>query len=153
MNEIQMKNLILQESISFPNIDLKNVKGVLVDLDDTLYFYKSAHERAFRVMYDAVIAPICRISFQQFLKQIDSILTCFYEEIGSAVFTHNRMIIFQRFAEKNKIKKPYILAERMKRIYFDSFMKTLKTQGPALQAKEFLKRCKKEKEYENVFFF
>ncbi|MBP5534727.1 MAG: HAD family hydrolase [Alphaproteobacteria bacterium] len=140
-----MKNLILQDSISFPDINLDGVKGVLIDLDDTLYFYKQAHEKAFRSMYDKVITSLCKISFQQFVKQIEDIWQDFYKDFGATVFTHNRMVTFQRFAEKNNIKKPYIVAERMQRIYFDSFMKTLKTQGPALQAKEFLKKCKEQK--------
>ena len=144
MNEIQMKNLILQDSISFPDVDLKNVKAVLIDLDDTLYSYKPAHDSAIQVIHD-IFLPFRKMSLQNFKKQIDDVWAAIYEEMGSVPIAHNRMIVFQRLAEKNKIERPYLLAERLYHAYFNAFFKALRQQGPALQAKNFLKKCKKQK--------
>ena len=144
-NEIQMKNLILQDSISFPDINLDGVKGVLIDLDDTLYFYLPPHKKAMRVLYEDVVKHFCKISLQEFVEQIEDIWTNFCKETDFSILIHNRMVTFQRFAERNKIDKPYALAARMKRVYFNAFMRAAEEQGPALQAKKFLERCKKQK--------
>ena len=144
MNEIQMKNLILQDSISFPDIDLKGVKAVLIDLDDTLYFYQPPHKKALHVLHEK-ISPICKMSYAEFEKQIDDIWNDFCQEVDFSILIHNRMATFQRFAEKNKVARPFVLAARMKRIYFNAFMKAARLQGPALQAKKFLDKCKKQK--------
>ena len=139
-----MKNLILQDSISFPDIDLKNVKAVLIDLDDTLYFYLPPHKKALHVIHK-LFSSFRKMSFEEFEKQIEDTLDAYCKEMNFSSFVHNRMIVFQRLAEKNKISRPYVLAARMQRIYFNAFMKAVKEQGPALQAKKFLEKCKKQK--------
>lgn len=145
MNEIQMKNLILQDSISFPDIDLKGVKAVLIDLDDTLYFYQPPHKKAMQVLYEDVVKHFCKISLQKFVDQIEDIWNDFCKETDFSILIHNRMVTFQRFAERNKIARPFVFAARMKRVYFNAFMQAARLQGPALQAKKFLDKCKKQK--------
>ena len=124
MNEIQMKNLILKDSISFPDVDLKNVKAVLIDLDDTLYSYKTAHDFAIQVIHNMFLS-FHKVSLQNFKKQIDDVWAAIYEEMGSVPIAHNRMIVFQRLAEKNKIERPYLLAERLYHAYFNAFFRAL----------------------------
>ena len=50
----------------FPNPDKLNCRGVLLDLDDTLYDYEAAHAAALSAAYD--ICPIS-LSYEAFASQ------------------------------------------------------------------------------------
>ncbi len=141
-----MKNDILTfgSSILFPKVSLKGVKGVLIDLDDTLYHALPAHQCAMQAVY-GLFAPFCAMNFEQFNDELGSVWDLIFDEMGNVPMAHHRMTVFQRFAEKYKIEKPYSIATRANMVYFNNVLAVLKKQGPDEKALKFLKRCYKKK--------
>lgn len=140
-----MKNDILKTatSISFPDVDLENVKGVLIDLDNTLYLYTPPHEKAMYATWRFFnrFYPMSKEEFEtDFAKVWDDI----FEQMGNVPSAHHRMTIFQRFAEEKGLDKPYQIATKANELYFKTVFKYMKKYGPDKKAVAFLKECKKK---------
>ena len=140
-----MKNDILKTatSISFPDVDLENVKGVLIDLDNTLYLYTPPHEKAMYATWRFFnrFYPMSKEEFEtDFAKVWDDI----FEQMGNVPSAHHRMTIFQRFAEEKGLDKPYQRATKANELYFKTVFKYMKKYGPDKKAVAFLKECKKK---------
>ena len=139
-----MKNDIIKHasSISFPEVDLENVKGVLIDLDNTLYLYTPPHEKAMQVVWRYLnrFYPMTKEKFEtDFEKVWDDI----FEQMGNVPSAHHRMTIFQRFLEGKGIEKPYQIASKANDLYFKTVFKYMRKYGPDKKAVSFLKECKK----------
>ena len=141
-----MKNDILKpaSSISFPNVDLENVKGVLIDLDNTLYLYTPPHEKAMNVVW-RYLNRFFSMTKEEFELDFAKVWDGIFEQMGNVPSAHHRMTIFQRFAEEKGIKKPYQVATKANELYFKTVFKYMRKIGPDKKAVEFLKECKKRK--------
>ena len=97
--------------IIFPKIELENVKGVLIDIDNTLYPYGPAHEKALKECYYAFVKKIKEgVSFDSFhnlyrAKRIE-VTKRLYPQ-GSC---RSRLFAFQSFFEELGDKNAFINA-------------------------------------------
>lgn len=141
-----MKNDFLgpATSILFPKIDLTAVKGVLIDLDNTLYCFYPAHEVAMKAVFD-LFRPFWPASFEAFYSQVQTVWSTIFDEMGNVPLAHHRMLLFQRLAEELFIPHPFDIATRANNLYFNTVYKLLKKQGPDKQALAFLKECRRRK--------
>lgn len=127
--------------IHFPQIDLTHVKGVLIDLDNTLYCFSSANAYALRKVH----AFLCKkrpMSYAAFEKEYEAGWKRLFGSLGSVPSAHSRFILFQSVLEKNAILKPYLLACKLEEIYFKNLYKKAKADPQALL---FLKECRQQK--------
>lgn len=140
-----MKNDILKptKAISFPKINLDGVKGVLIDLDNTLYHYRPPHEKAMQAVH-RFLCKIYPMPKDVFEKDFERVWDKIYEELGNIPIAHNRALIFQRFAEEKGIRKPYEFGLKADTIYFKKVFTWMRRLGPDKNAVSFLKECKKK---------
>lgn len=138
-----MKNDILSYSvgISFPNIDLENVKGVLIDLDNTLYHFFPAHQSAMEKVC-TYFNQFVSVSKDDFEKAYKAAWQAGFDRLGAMPLPHNRLIIFQAMAEKWGIAYPFLVADKAYHLYFDTVFSSIR---PNKEAKDFLRQCKKKK--------
>ncbi len=127
--------------LTFPKIDLKGVKGVLIDLDNTLYPFADAHEKALHKVYLYFYKerPMTEDEFMEFYKRF---WTEAFERLGEVPSSHHRMMLFQHIAEFLNIKYPFLIGEKAHNIYFRTVYRSIKPDKKALA---FLRKCKRHK--------
>lgn len=97
------------------------IKGVLIDIDNTIYSYKMAHEPAIIAVTD----------FMKNYVNEDDFITCYnrarnfvHENLKNTASSHNRLLYFQKTLE-NLGLKDYILAKKMYDIYWSTFLENM----------------------------
>ena len=127
------------KQINFPKIDLTHVKGVLVDLDNTLYCFSSANKYALQKVY-LFLRKKMPISREDFEKEYEEAWKKRFDLLGAVPSAHSRFTLFQLFLEKKNFPKAYLLAHQLEEIYFKNLYKKAKPDKNALL---FLKECRK----------
>ena len=129
------------KKIIFPQIDMENVKGVLIDLDDTLYSFEDANLFALQQVY-AQIQSVLRLSFDDFYGLYKHHWAYLFNELGTVPSAHCRHTMFQRLMESQHIEKPYLWAQKMEKTYFKNLLKGIR---PDPRAVDFLKACRRRR--------
>ena len=129
------------KKIIFPQIPLENVKGVLIDLDDTLYSFEDANLFALQKVYTQ-IKSVLRLSFDDFYSLYKKHWTHLFGELGTVPSAHCRHTMFQRLMEEEQIEKPYLWAQKLENTYFKNLLKGIK---PDPRAVDFLKACRRRR--------
>jgi len=123
--------------IIFPNIDLKDVKAILIDLDNTLYQYEPCHQHALLNCFKNFSE--FKISFQDFAelykKHRDQVTKLLLPQ-GAC---RSRFFAFLHLFEELKSSQSYVKALHLDKIYWDSFISVMK---PDDNARNFLDTCK-----------
>jgi putative hydrolase of the HAD superfamily len=121
--------------VSFSHIPLDGVKGILIDLDDTLYAYEPCHKQA--------LASCCQHFIQQKgSPQVDS--ANFYDTYNNSRqhvlnrltpqgCCRSRLLAFQYMFEQWGMSQAYIHALTYDQLYWSSFMKAMKIDPQALE--------------------
>ena len=129
------------KKIYFPDIDLKNVKGVLIDLDDTLYPFDRPEEKALKATYRKW-KKVWGVSFETFLAEYHSQWDVAFHRLGRVPSAHHRFMIFLHLLEKRKIPHAYLVASEMHNVFFKTVFRYIR---PDKRAVRFLKRCRRQK--------
>jgi len=126
--------------IVFPEIDLLGVKGVLIDIDDTLYSYDHCHQTALESCCMAWVSDPSRpvssdpLDFSaQYRASRDRVTKDLYPQ-GAC---RSRLLAFMGLFERLAVPSPFVLASRYDRLYWDTFLNSMVIAPHAL---EFLKR-------------
>ncbi len=119
--------------------NLKNIKGVLLDLDNTLYGYDVCHDAGIRSSY-AFVRRALNISFEEFEKRYDASRREVKKRIAGRAASHSRLIYFQSFFENYFGITKVELTLKAERAYWNGFFKKMKLYPGA---KDFLIRCRK----------
>ncbi|NCB49469.1 MAG: HAD family hydrolase [Alphaproteobacteria bacterium] len=124
------------KEITYPFINLANVKGVLIDLDNTIYDFETPHQKAILASYHFFKKII---SFEEFKEKYSFIL---HENIkGGLPCQHSRYHIFRQIAEEKNLPYPWLMAEKVNLAFWNVFIKNMKVDKNALA---FLKETKKK---------
>ena len=117
-----------------------NKKVVLFDLDNTLYKYAPAHEKALKKVYQCIKKEI-KISLKEFLRLYKISKKEIHRGLAGTASSHNRVLYFQRLIEKthNTIEPDVIL--NLYDLYWNTFLNTMKLGKGVLKT---LKRMKLE---------
>lgn len=125
--------------IIFPDVDLQNVKGLLIDLDDTIYSYENAHELAMikcHELFQKQIDKGCSLEkFSQDYRQYRNIIT---KQLLPLASCRSRLLAFQIWFENLGVTLPYSKALEFDSFYWDSLLKETKINPKALQ---LLQKC------------
>jgi len=117
------------------------MKAVLFDLDDTLYDYVPAHEKALEAVAIKSFS-IISTSKEEFLELYSSARKHFMEELSSLPAYHSRTLYFQRIIEK-KLGKPS--AEKSIELYEEYWSVFLANIKPRVGLIELLSYLKEKK--------
>ena len=129
------------KKIYFPDIDLKKVKGVLIDLDDTLYPFDAPEAAALKATYRKR-KKLLGVSFEDFLNEYHTEWDRRFDLLGRVPSAHHRFMIFLHMLEKRKVSHAYALAADMHNAFFKTVCDHMKPDKKALC---FLKECHRRK--------
>jgi putative hydrolase of the HAD superfamily len=122
----------------FKEISLEGVKGVLLDLDNSLYQYDPCHEHALESCYENFVAAMPEMSRERFLD----IYTRSRKRVNSDLMTqgasHSRLLYFQKFFEEVYGRTSFELTLEYENIYWSSFFEKMALEA---DAKAFLDKC------------
>jgi putative hydrolase of the HAD superfamily len=125
--------------VDFKRINNKRVRGILLDLDNTLYEYEVCHLYALKKCHKN-LKKIENISFKQFKEDYDSAKKEVKKNISGQAASHSRFLYFQKFFE-NKFKKTNVdLTIKFEDLYWSNFFKRMKLFEGVL---DFLRKCRK----------
>ncbi|MEN9552349.1 MAG: hypothetical protein RI935_726 [Candidatus Parcubacteria bacterium] len=135
-----MHLLLSNEKKSFEDIELKNIKGILIDFDNTLYEYALCHNQALDAVYRKV-NKLKPLSFEEFLKHYSHAQKKVKENLGGTAASHSRILYFQNILEvifgRTMIQEALTLED----LYWDVFSEVI------IYHKEVIDFLKKAKNY------
>ncbi|MDB2611685.1 HAD family hydrolase [Gammaproteobacteria bacterium] len=124
-------------------IDWQNTKGVLIDIDDTLYSYKKAHKIAIKKCYQKLPQKIkASFSQQKFISSYTNYRNNFTVKMKYSGTCRSRLFAFQDFFENEKLNSPYKFALSFEDIYWKELINSIKAYK---NVDTFFKACKKHK--------
>jgi putative hydrolase of the HAD superfamily len=125
----------------YQHISLSNIKGILLDLDNTLYTFAPCHESGYKACKD-----FARKELKLDAKTFDAFWKSGRDKVhldleGQAA-SHSRLLYLQKFVEKAFGKTNPELSLEMEEIYWTAYLKKM-TLKPGMEV--FLKSVKAEK--------
>ena len=124
----------------FPEIKLKGFKGVLLDIDNTIYHYKSCHKHALNLLIEEMSKMLTlsketiKIEFLNSRKIVNKRL---YDTASS----HSRFLYIQLTLEKILGFSDFHNTLKMEKLYWDIFLEKMELN---VAAKKFIFECKKK---------
>lgn len=134
-----MRNKISMKSF-WKKINLRGVKHIFLDLDNTLYRYDVCHEHALLGCYNIFHKKHSEFSFADFedlYKRSQNKVKKYLHRQGAG---HSRLLYFQKMFEELYGKTSIVETIRYENFYWRNFFKKMKL-SPGV--KNFLVRCKK----------
>lgn len=125
----------------FENISLTNVKGVLIDIDNTLYSYDKPHHEALAASYKQTLNYDVDLSQVDFNKLYRKYRTEVTERLSPQGACRSRLFAFMQIFEELKIRESYVKAYHLEKIYWDTFINNMLINKAA---NNFLTHCKEK---------
>jgi putative hydrolase of the HAD superfamily len=122
-------------NIIFPDIDLNGVKGVLIDLDNTIYDYKIYNKKALKYCYDL---NYFEGSFEEFVELFLKHRKIIVARLFPLSSCRSRALTFQSMMEELGQENPFEKALELSECYWDNFIDMMEIDKKAL---EFLEKC------------
>lgn len=122
----------------FESIDLRNKKGVLIDLDNTLYPYDINHKRALASCRSLAKAKY-EIAVDLFDEGYRRGRKTVHVQLEHRASSHSRLLYFQKASEFLFKETQIDFALEMEQLYWETFLSGMEW-FPA--AKEFLSECR-----------
>jgi HAD superfamily hydrolase (TIGR01662 family) len=135
------KRVILPKK-GFPNLSaLKSAKGVLLDLDNTLYAYAPCHAYALRKCHALYAAKVGRIGFKTFSRLYLEARSSVKKNNRGTAGSRSRHLYFQSMLELELGHTSVALSLELGDMYWKSFLKKMKLRP---WVKGFLKSAKEQ---------
>lgn len=128
------------ESLVFPKISLNKIKGVLIDIDNTLYSYDFAHQAALKITYGTLIKEkvLLDTSFAEFCEKYRKKRNEVTKRLKAQGACRSRLFAFQALFEEMQIPQAFNRALSYENLYWETLIKNAKLNSGAHQ---FLKKC------------
>jgi len=97
-------------------------KGILLDIDNTLYAYDQCHEISIRRVFQYLKENIQVENIENIYTEAKRIV---HIELAETASSHNRLLYFQKMCEILKLN-PFAYALELYNIYWDSFLGSMK---------------------------
>lgn len=129
-------------SVYFPKIELdKTVKGILLDIDNTIYAYDECHRIAMLAVKNKIneIKKITDKEFSQVYKMARKRVNI---DLNTQGASHSRILYFQKLLEKILGKTDFKLTLELEEVYWNTFLDEMKLLDNVY---EFLEECQKNR--------
>ncbi|MGL4525175.1 MAG: HAD family hydrolase [Spirochaetia bacterium] len=115
-------------SYIFPVINLDEVQGILIDIDDTLYSYAPCHESAMRICYEKFQASeaFADLTFGQFGHAFLQGRAQVLERLSPQGTCRSRLLFFQDFFEDHGVASAHKHALIFEDLYWDTFISQMR---------------------------
>jgi len=123
--------------VHFPDINLDRVKGVLIDLDDTLYRYAPCHAYALKCCYEEFEWDM---PLETFIETYRTYRNDVIARLSPQGACRSRLFAFQHFLEERKVSQAYLKAKHLDELYWSKFLHKMVIDP---QAQAFLEECVK----------
>ncbi|MGL4524474.1 MAG: HAD family hydrolase [Spirochaetia bacterium] len=124
----------------FPDVDIDNVGGIMIDIDDTLYEYEVCHKRAINACYQLFKKQFgLPISLENFIHSYRNKRKEVTNRLLGQGCCRSRGLAFQSLFEELGISCAYKYALQQENLYWDIFIKKMKVNP---KAKALLKLAK-----------
>jgi putative hydrolase of the HAD superfamily len=122
-------------AIDFKDIAITGLRGILIDLDNTLYSYDRAHELGLRQTF-----AVSRwdMSYEEFAQRYRSARDKVITRLKPQGACRSRLFAFQDMCEAVKEARPYNRAFELDDIYWRGLIDAMTPDPSAI---DFLKRC------------
>lgn len=117
--------------------EIAKYKCVLIDLDDTLYDYKSAHEIAISEVFQK---QIIFKDFKEFKKNYRENRDLTTRELSPLATCRSRYLAFLKMAEEKSLSSPFVIADKLDTLYWSFLIQNIKPFPDALDFLKFLKQ-------------
>lgn len=100
----------------------KTYNGLLVDIDDTLYSYENAHQKALSTTFEhwsKITQKLSKPEFEKIYREHRDRITKYHNGNGTS---RSRHLAFQAIAEKFNVDKAYFHAHCLEKTYWDSLI-------------------------------
>ncbi|MDO8634253.1 MAG: HAD family hydrolase [archaeon] len=118
---------------------VNKIKGVLIDLDDTLYEYEPCNEYAVKVTleflsgYSKLGVEKCRKMFLESRREVK-------KNLPNNASSHSRLLYFKRLVEKIYGKTNPAMVLKLEKTFWNAYFKKMRLRKTG---KKFLEECKK----------
>lgn len=120
------------------NFDFTKVRGILLDLDNTVYEYKPCHTMALKALYDAY-HKINPVSYDVFLTLYENAQHAVKKRTDGQGASHSRLLYIQNVIEETLGRTDIEKILDLEEIYWSTFVKTMKLRD---EVRKFLVKCK-----------
>ena len=108
--------------MNLPTINLASVKGILIDLDNTIYAYEPCHKAAIKKCH-SLFSDISLTEFETIYRTHRNDVT---EKLKPQGACRSRLFAFQAMFEQLNIKNAYSKALKFTDIYWETFINEIK---------------------------
>lgn len=124
---------------NFQNIDLSSVKGVLIDIDDTLYSYQRSHSHAIKACFTHFSNDFPnRMTFENFEANYRDKRNTVTQRLSPQGCCRSRLFAFQALFEELQVLHAFNWALKYEALYWEHLIDEIKIDEKALM---FLQRC------------
>jgi len=123
----------------FPTINLAPYKGLLIDLDNTLYQYEPRHEFA-QKMAKQIMLKRLNVEEAVFDEAYSKARKQVHHDLHGQAASHSRLLYAQKLTEIIQGKTDFKLSLLFEQVYWQDFLMNLRIHPPAL---ELLQEAKK----------
>ena len=114
-------------------------RGILFDLDNTLYDYDPAHKKGLAASY-RVLKKYMNMSLKRFMRLFKFSRLEIHQELSGTASSHNRTLYFQRLIEKtHKTIEPKLVL-RLEDAYWKAFFTKMKLRKGVIKTLKELKK-------------
>ena len=109
------------------------VKGVLFDLDDTLYGYEPCNRAGLQAVWELLRRSAEDLAFAQFAALHDEVRERLAADLAGTAASHNRALYFKEITERLALPSPASLAVDLYDCYWQRFYKEMKPGTDAVR--------------------
>lgn len=114
------------------------IKGILIDIDNTLYDYESTH----KIAMEAVLKEADKhFNKTEFLTNFNIARKQIHNELKNTASSHNRLLYFQRTLELLN-NNDFIIAKKLYNTYWETFIENIKLFDGVIEFLENYKHLK-----------
>jgi len=129
------------EKLIFPEINLSGVKGVLLDIDNTIYHYESCHNYALNILLSrlsTIVSNSKKEVEEEFMRSRKKI----NEQLHGTASSHSRFLYVQLTLEFLLGKTAFYHTLKMEKLYWDTFLSRMIIDDRAFK---FINQCNNKK--------
>ena len=109
------------------------LRGVLFDLDDTLYGYEPCNLAGLQAVWELLSRSVDELAFERFTALHDEVRERLATELAGSAASHNRALFFKEIAERLVVPSPVSLAVDLYDCYWQRFYKEMKPGTDAVR--------------------